>query len=996
MNLLKYLRNSFIVFICFGQLIYANVVLSSDEKDWIKQHPVIHVGGEIDWAPFDFVDDGSYSGIANEYLNLISKKTGLKFEISIDKWNNNLSKIKNHSIDLLPSVYYTEDRSKYMIFSNSYFQMLDYFFVREDLNVHTIDELNGKVVAIPKGYAHGVIIQKEFPQIKILWVDTFSDAIDAVLEYRADILFDTYASITYMLKKMAVNTIIPFKAYRGKEVMKLHMAINEQEPLLADIINKALEDITDSEKNTIYKKWLGNTYISTKFTREEKDWIAKHPVVKIAVDKDWRPFEFIDSNGDYRGLSKDYLKLISQKTGLHFEVVHIDKWVDILEAIKHKDVDLLTAISYSKRREYFVDFSVPYLTYSLALVTYKSDKFFYTLDDFEDKKVGVVDGYLTQKLLKSKYPKIQQIVYPNIQALLDGLDKHEVDAIFDNSVTLAYYMIDGGYTYFIMSAVSDIPKQQVSMGIAKDNQVLLSIIDKTLNQITDKQKKEIYNNWVSFEFARIVDYSLLYKFIVGFILIIVAILWYNRRIERTKRQVITLIENIPLHIVLSDASWSIVDANKRAINSLGISKSDIKHKDMSIFYIDRDNEQRLKNLLEINGIVEKEIVKYNFLHGEPKDMLVSIVPLGFSNKQYLIHMALDITERINKEKELILAKDEALRANEAKSRFLANVTHEIRTPINAIIGFSNILMSKIKDKNQQHYAEHIYKAATKLLSMVNEILDTSKIEANKIHIDKKSTNIYEMLVDIDEMFSMNMAKKDLEFKIHIQDNLPNYVVIDELKVYQVLLNLIGNALKFTKHGYIKLNVKYEKLSKSKMDLIFEVEDSGIGIDITQQQKIFDRFEQTEGQDNKQYGGTGLGLYISKKYALLMDGDILLDSQLGEGSVFRLVLFNVDILEDKREKIKLEQIKLLSHNQLDYHIDLNQLSKEKLDNVKKAYQKAITSKSLIDIEEFKVSLKSIDDTHILAFAKDIEYALEKFDIYQLDILLKEFGKALEKL
>ena len=223
--------------------------LDETEKKWVTQNSLVKVGVGPDWAPFDFVNsDGEYAGIANDYLTLISKKTGLEFELIVDEWNNNLEKIKNRDIDLLNALYKSEKREKYMEFSKPYLEILDYFYVRDDLNVTTLEDLNGKRVAIPEGYAHVDAIKKEFPKIKVVTVATFSESVDAVLENRADMLFDTQIALSYKLQQDGIRNIIPFKSYRKHGLMKLYMSSYKGNTALISIINKALDSVTKEKK----------------------------------------------------------------------------------------------------------------------------------------------------------------------------------------------------------------------------------------------------------------------------------------------------------------------------------------------------------------------------------------------------------------------------------------------------------------------------------------------------------------------------------------------------------------------------------------------------------------------------------------------------------------------------------------------------------------------------------------------------------------------------
>jgi len=177
-----------------------SVKLTVQEQAWLKAHPTVSFGGLSDWAPFDFVDkNGQYGGLSNDYLQLIAKKTGLKFTLTVDEWSKQLQKIKDNKIDLLASAYYTEERSEFVNYTTPYSEIVEYFFIRDDLNVKTLEDLNGKRVAIPKSYAQINTIKKHFPKIKLVLVDGLDDAIDAVIQNRADMLYDGYTILAYTL-----------------------------------------------------------------------------------------------------------------------------------------------------------------------------------------------------------------------------------------------------------------------------------------------------------------------------------------------------------------------------------------------------------------------------------------------------------------------------------------------------------------------------------------------------------------------------------------------------------------------------------------------------------------------------------------------------------------------------------------------------------------------------------------------------------------------------
>ncbi|MCM8529181.1 MAG: ATP-binding protein [Lentisphaeraceae bacterium] len=244
--------------------------------------------------------------------------------------------------------------------------------------------------------------------------------------------------------------------------------------------------------------------------------------------------------------------------------------------------------------------------------------------------------------------------------------------------------------------------------------------------------------------------------------------------------------------------------------------------------------------------------------------------------------------------ELAEESEKAKSANRSKSLFLSNVSHEIRTPMNAIMGFAELIEKRELDPKTAQFAKVIHNSGKSLLRLIEDILDLSKIEAGKLKIEKERSSVKELLREIEQLFTVNIEEKNLEFYTQLGPAVPDWLLFDELRLKQVLINLMGNALKFTSKGSIKLEVHWEKRSSVNGNLIIKIIDSGCGIPEDQQKIIFESFEQVKGQDRVKYGGTGLGLSISRQLVKLMDGEISLISHVGEGSTFKITLYDVKI------------------------------------------------------------------------------------------------------
>jgi signal transduction histidine kinase/PleD family two-component response regulator len=287
------------------------------------------------------------------------------------------------------------------------------------------------------------------------------------------------------------------------------------------------------------------------------------------------------------------------------------------------------------------------------------------------------------------------------------------------------------------------------------------------------------------------------------------------------------------------------------------------------------------------------------------------------------------TKEIKKDEEKILAFNAELEqriqertaqldaANKAKSEFLANMSHEIRTPMNAVLGYAELLGFMLEDKTQRNYLESIKSSGRSLLTLINDILDLSKIEAGKMELQFEFVNSQTFFSEFERIFSLRLSEKGLKFILDISSGTPAGIYIDDARLRQIILNLIGNATKFTEKGSIRLKVYAENpqivnysIGKTEefIDLIIEVTDTGIGISKEMKEEIFDPFVQGQGQNVKKYGGTGLGLAISQRLVHLMNGTIELDSQLNRGSSFKIKIPGVSYLRDfekRTEEIQLD-------------------------------------------------------------------------------------------
>ncbi len=338
-------------------------------------------------------------------------------------------------------------------------------------------------------------------------------------------------------------------------------------------------------------------------------------------------------------------------------------------------------------------------------------------------------------------------------------------------------------------------------------------------------------------------------------------------------------------------------------------------------------------------------------------------------------IGLDITERKLIEMELLKAKSESQAANKAKTDFLANMSHEIRTPLNGIIGFTDLLMKSNLDDIQKIYMSTINESANTLIHIVNEVLDFSKIEAGKFELEIAETNLFELLNQVINLFKYQTMQKKIDLILNIDDNVTQFIKADGIRLKQVLVNLLSNALKFINSGAITLDVNETPSSNKCYSTInFSVKDTGIGIEESNREKIFESFIQGDTSTSRRFGGTGLGLTISNQLLYLMGSKLNLKSKLGQGSNF---FFTV-----KFKRVCHKGISAVGCNDLE-----NDDEKNLLENLN--YNKIlIVEDNKINMFLAKTLIKRIIPNCKIIEAIDGNEAVEKYSMEQPDIILMD--------
>ncbi|NWA42362.1 transporter substrate-binding domain-containing protein [Pseudomonas reactans] len=900
-----------------------NPGLELDERDWrwLRERRVLVMGVSApDYAPFDLSNNNDFEGITADYAWLISLILSVPIEVRrYDTRDEVIEALKRGEVDLVGSANGYEAADKDLILSRSYANDQPVLVTRAGDSHLLSADLAGKRVAMLYHYMQPGAVQAYYPDAQLLLYGSTLQAIGSVAFGQADVYLGDVISTRYLINKHHLNNV-RMADFSGLEVNPFGFAFSRDNIRLLNIINAALAVIPPSEQMNILRRWSAGDsgFLEAdrlRLSDSEQSWLEKHPRVKVAVLDRFMPLSFLDEHEQFAGLSEEVLSRISLRTGLKFEMVHGNSLPRQIDEVSSGQVDMLAVITPSVERAEKVRFTRPYLSSPYVLVARASDERLLTLEDMPGKRLAFIGGNSLGAQIARDYPGIKFVDVENPEAAMDLVAKGSVDATIVSLIS-ARYMIARNYRdrLRITSTVGTEPAR-VAFGVNRSQLELYSILEKALLSITPEEMDELTNRWRSEIIIEDSYWSshrnvIIQGFALAALLLLVTLGWVlylrnlihkraqaERALSDQMRFMRVLIDGTPHAIYVRDRQGRLMACNNAYLDVFGFKLEDVIGK--TVVQTDTGNPPQAQSFhSDYLDLMER---------GEPQiqDRVLKVPGGGVltiyqwmlpyrdssGNVVGMIGGWVDVSERQRLLGQLQEAKEDADAANRAKTTFLATMSHEIRTPMNAVIGMLELALKNAEQGRVDLDALEVASMASRsMLELIGDILDIARIETGHLSLSLEEANLHELLASVARVFEGLARDKGLQLQAELDLMVDRLVLIDPLRLKQIVSNLLGNAIKFTTTGQVRLGAQgTPSLSGDHLNLRLFVEDTGIGISAQDQQRLFSPFVQGSNHDQSARSGSGLGLMISRNLCEMMGGQLHLSSVLGKGTRVDLTL-----------------------------------------------------------------------------------------------------------
>ena len=575
------------------------------------------------------------------------------------------------SLTSLLNIIRTPERTQEFLFTPPYLRIAPAILSRKGQPYSSLEQLAGKTVIIPDGFFYQEFVRQNFPQIKIVPAANTRAAIEAVAEQQADAALGEKAVLSYLVGQEGAAALVISSELNllDPELALARMATRKNTPILAELLTKAIDSIGLEDRRALERKWLGDQAVvagqwaRAELSDAERVWLDQHPNIRLGVNPNYPPFDFLDERGVFSGVSAEYVDLIAKRLGIAMTVVPDLSWNEAVEGVKTGRVDMVVGIKQTEDRRQFLDFTPDYLTFPMVIMTREAHPMIVGLADLRGRTLALSQGYAVDQEVTRRFPDINQRLYGTLADALMAVKRGEADATILNLGTASYLMAKYAISGLVVAAPAGLEEARSAFGVRKDWPELGPIMSKVLASITPQEEAAIRSKWITAPYdereatKRAKRLAFQIAGVAG-VLILAFLLW-NYRLKRQVRErrraeeivaakeaeLRGMFERSPVSVIITNPEGAVRYANSSWLRLFQISKDELPGFRAENLHFDPARRLEFVKSLRQSGSVRDVEFTVKRRDGEPVHVVLSADLYNYRGETCIVSWFIDITER---------------------------------------------------------------------------------------------------------------------------------------------------------------------------------------------------------------------------------------------------------------------------------------------------------------------------------------------------------------
>jgi len=890
--------------------------LAANDWQWLrdKGELVLAVAAPSN-SPIEIIcGEDCYEGITADVLGALGRQ--LHVPVRVVRYQDRaaaLSALMDGRVDLVGGANAFEQQARGVRLSERYLDSAPVLYVRSADKRGMPSSLADMRIAMAQDYLPADMLRQQYPRARLV---TFASAEKAMAELafgEADIYLGDAVSSNYLVN-LSYFSYVSLHDRLAVDEMGFSFALHPDATRLQGIIDVALKQVRERHEAELLKRWSGGgasvSLSKVRLSPAEQRWLKSHGTVRFVVSNDTAPLSYFDADGRFSGSTADLLKAVTARTGLVFDPVRVPRLEGQIRALQEHDADI-TMLVPTQTRERMLRFSAPLTQTAFGIVSRSDSAGLTDIGQLRGKRIALpVDHALRELMLPlGGYEFVDS---ETVAAAMEMVLAGKADATVALLPMAQYYVATLHDGKLKVSGTLENTPARLAFVTRREDAELAGIVEKALRDIPPDEVDVFQNRWrprADVGSAIWTDYrGLIYRLAAAGMVILLLLAGWNLHVRSQNRRrraaeealgeqlnfMGSLINGTPHPIYVRDRAGRLLTCNANYLDAFGTTLEMVTGRTaLEGVKIDRSEGAGFHDdyLWVMEHGKPLEVDRTLHVPGRTLSIYHWIHPYHDAQGQVrgVICGWIDVSDRQQLNEELRAARDAADQSSRAKTTFLATMSHEIRTPMSAVIGMLELALKNADQGRLDRAAiEVAYDSAQGMLELIGDILDVVRIESGHVSLSPRRANIRDLVESVARVFDGLARQKSLSLDLRIDSTVNRDVLVDPMRFKQVVSNLVGNAIKFTDSGSVRIDVDGDVADGVHLRVRMKVADTGIGIDCTEIERLFEPFMQVDHERSNR-GGTGLGLPICKFLCELMGGEIAVSSVPGQGTVVCLEL-----------------------------------------------------------------------------------------------------------